>query len=91
MLEESGAGADSPLCSQSLYCVVDEDKAWQAELQLENEVSLLFLIFLNILMHNEGPQWLSSADVRAGPPCNCTTVGSSAAAGLLSGGLTSAR
>lgn len=44
-----------------------EDKAWQVELQLENEVSLLFLIFLNILVHNEGPQRLSSADVRAVP------------------------
>lgn len=44
------------LCVASLCTVVGEDKAWQAELQLENEVSLLFLIFLNILMHNEGPQ-----------------------------------
>lgn len=49
-----------------------KDKAWQAELQLESgfsgfEVSLRFLVFLNILMHNEGPQRLSSADIRAGP------------------------
>lgn len=49
-----------------------KDKAWQAELQLESgfsgfEVSLLFLVFLNILMHNEGHQRLSSADIRAGP------------------------
>lgn len=47
--------------------MVGEDKAWQVELQLENEVSLLFLIFLNILVHNKGPQQLSSADVRAVP------------------------
>lgn len=54
-------------CVASLYCgrLVNrgggQGQAWQAELQLENgfsgfEVSLLFLVFLNILMHNEGPQ-----------------------------------
>lgn len=65
-----------------------EDKAWQVELQLENEVSLLFLIFLNILVHNEGPQQLSSADVRAVP---VTAPRWAHMQRLLSGGLTSAR
>lgn len=74
--------------------MVGKDKAWQAELQLENgfsgfDVSLLFLVFLNILMHNEGLLTTFFCRYKSWP-CNCTTVGSSAAAGLLSGGLASA-